>query len=512
MKRVVPLLLLACLPLLGQVRESVTVELVEVPVYITTSDGKPLRGLTKSDFELFIDGRPIPVETFDAVDFAAAPRVQAGGAPARPLRERRLYLLLFDLSFGTPAKLVRAQRAAEEALAHANPETDYFAVATYSASRGVFFLSSFVRDRAAVLRAIYTLHQAKVNDPLGIALSSAERATWISARDRGVSVAAEQEDFASMLEGEMADAIRGGESNQEQLRTPGNRLIEYEVGNLGDTAARLAALEGQKHVLFFTEGFTSTRVTDIKATSGPPRFDSRLLGFVNEMHDVFASAGVMLDAIDIKGLRHTFDSMENDALYMLARGTGGRVVANRNDLVEAIDSVTTAQSAVYILGFNPRDRKRGRITVKVRGTPRGAEVSYRQAFGYAKPKSGIDPLQLADILNNDVPQSGVTLNAGATIDAGGAEVAVSFPRAEVVPQLTADGGVDVFIYLFDEQGIPAAFKPKRIAFDAAARIPTGWVTLRERFDLPKGKYALKALLRVGGTNSLGFIRRDFMVE
>ncbi|MEK6374047.1 MAG: VWA domain-containing protein [Acidobacteriota bacterium] len=507
MKRL--LLLLVALPALAQVRESMTVEVVEVPVYVTTSAGKPVRGLTRDAFELFVDGKRQPIDFFDAVDFAAVP--SPNESPARPLRERRLYLLLFDLSFATPAKLVRAQRAAEQAVAHANSDTDFFAVGTYSAQRGVQFLSSFVRDRAAVLRAIYTLHSGKANDPLGIALSSAERATWVAAGEKDVAVASEQEEFASMLEGEMADAIRGGEANQEALRTPGNRLIEYQIGNLGDTAARLAALEGQKHVIFFTEGFQSARVTDIKSRSGPPRFDARMLDLVKEMHDTFVSAGVMLDTVDIKGLRHSFRDLENDALYMLSRDTGGRVVVNRNDLVEAIDSVTTAQSVVYVLGFHPADRKRGRISVRVKGLPRGSEVSYREGFGLARLKSGIDPLQLADIIVNDVPQTGVTLDSGVTPYDGGAEVAMSFSRAEVVPQLGPDAAVDILIYIFDEHRVPAGFKSKRIGFDSAARIPSGYVTLREPFELPKGKYTAKVLLRISGTNSLGFIRRDFEV-
>src|SRR5689334_6456730 len=104
-------LLLVPLAAPAQMRESVTVEVVEVPVYITTTDGQPIRGLTKDAFQLFVDGKAQPIEYFDAVDFATNGAAQA--PQARPLRERRLYLLLFDLSFATPAKLVRAQKAAE---------------------------------------------------------------------------------------------------------------------------------------------------------------------------------------------------------------------------------------------------------------------------------------------------------------------------------------------------------------------------------------------------------------
>ena len=38
---------------------------------------------------------------------------------------------------------------------------------------------------------------------------------------------------------------------------------------------------------------------------------------------------------------------------------------------------------VYILGFHPRDRKQGRISVKVHGLPRGSEIAYREGYGLA---------------------------------------------------------------------------------------------------------------------------------
>jgi VWFA-related protein len=509
---VVLLFLLIVPPGLAQVRESVTVEVVEVPVYITTSDGQPLRGLTKDAFELFVDGRRQPIEYFDAVDFAAPAGAQQPQAPTRPLRDRRLYLLLFDLSFATPAKLVRAQRAAEQALAHSNPDTDYFAVGTYSAQHGVQFLSSFLRDRAAVLRALYTLHSTKLHDPLGVSISSAERATWVSARESGVTVAAEQEDFASMLEGEMADAIRGGLANQEAVRQQGQRLIEFQLDNLTDVAARLAALEGQKHVIFFTEGFQSTRITDITAKQGPPQSDDRRLRVLRQMHETFVSAGVMLDTVDIQGLRHTFNSLENDALYMLARGTGGRVVVNRNDLVEAIDAVTTAQSVVYVLGFHPADRKRGTISVRVNGLPRGSEVSYREGFGFTKPSADVDPLRLADVLVNDLPQSGFRVATKFDPRPGGASLEFALFPQEIVPQLVEKTPyVDALLYVFDSSGATVMAKSERINFDTRLKDSQVPIVMRAKLDAPPGHYIVKLVAHVAGTQSLGFAKHDLEV-
>ena len=509
---VVFLLLLIAPAELAQVRESVTVEVVEVPVYVMSTDGKPLRGLTKDQFELFVDGKPVPIDYFDQVDFAASASAPQAQAAARPLRERRLYLLLFDLSFAQPATLVRAQRATEQAIAHANPDTDYFAVATYSAQHGVQFVSSFLRDRAAVLRALYTLHATKVHDPLGVAISSAERATWVSASEKGVAVAADQENLADMLEGEMAEAIRGGKANQDAVREPGQRLIEAQLDNLGDTAARLAALEGQKHVLLFTEGFQSTRLTDIKQTSGPPQFDSQRLGFLNRMHDTFVSAGVMLDTIDIKGLRHSFTDLENDALYALSRGTGGRVVVNRNDLTEAVQTVTTAQSVVYLLGFHPGDRKRGRISVRVNGLPRGTEVSYREGFGYVSAKGDVDALRLADVIVNEIPQNGFRIATRFQPRAGGAELEFAFFPQEIVPQLADKTPyVEALLYVFDAQGATVMAKSERIPFDARLKQEKAPVILRGKLDAPPGRYVVKAVAHIAGTQSLAFVKRDLEV-
>lgn len=496
----------------AQVRESVTVEIVQVPVYITTGDGHPVTGLTKDSFQLSVDGNPQPIEYFDVVDFAAAP---AGNAPAveRPRRERRLYLLLFDLTFGTPARIARAQKAAREAVIHSNPATDLFAVATYSSNHGIRFLSPFLADRAAIARAIYTLKSSSANDPLGVSLASAERAQWVTTMELGGTVSGADNDISSFLGTEVLDALKGGQANQDILKEPGNHLIEYELEALGDAAARLGPLEGQKHLLVFSEGFDSTRLTDIKANGHPPNLDARLLALVKKMHETFVSAGVTLDSVDIVGLRSTIGDLGNDALYMLSRDTGGRVIANRNNLVEAVDTLMQAQRTVYLLGFRQGDRKHGRITVHVNGLPRGAEVSYREGFGYVSQKAALDSLQLADILLNDVPQSGVSLSAGVRTSESGAEVAVSFSRAEVVPQLAdASPSAELLFYVFDQHGIAVAFKAKRISFSGPGKVATGYLTVLEPFELPKGKYSTKVLLRITGTRSLGFVRRDFSVE
>ena len=47
--------LLVVVPADAQVREGVTVEVIEVPVYVSMPDGTPVRGLTRDAFQLFVN-------------------------------------------------------------------------------------------------------------------------------------------------------------------------------------------------------------------------------------------------------------------------------------------------------------------------------------------------------------------------------------------------------------------------------------------------------------------------
>ncbi|HEV2721245.1 MAG TPA: hypothetical protein VG323_14580, partial [Thermoanaerobaculia bacterium] len=98
MTRAIAALFLFATAALGQVSESITVEVVEVPVYVTAADGTPIRGLTKDVFTLLVNGKPRTIDHFEEIDLRKpAPATAPASVPEKPsLHERRLYLLLFD--------------------------------------------------------------------------------------------------------------------------------------------------------------------------------------------------------------------------------------------------------------------------------------------------------------------------------------------------------------------------------------------------------------------------------
>ena len=144
----------------AQTHESITVQVVDVPVYVF-SHGKPIRNLTKDNFELFVNGKRQTIDYFDAIEFApstAAPSTPAEktvvAPPPSDPRERRLFLLLFDLThrFSRPAVLALARKSAITMVDRALPQ-DFFAVATYG-QLGVKFVIPFTRDHDVVRRAV----------------------------------------------------------------------------------------------------------------------------------------------------------------------------------------------------------------------------------------------------------------------------------------------------------------------------------------------------------------------
>src|SRR5216117_3500855 len=88
----------------------VDVRVIEVPVTVTDRSGNPVRGLTAANFQLFDDGRPQTITSFDNIDFASKQEVTA----ISPLNAnaRRSFLLLFDVGYSDIKSIVRAREAA----------------------------------------------------------------------------------------------------------------------------------------------------------------------------------------------------------------------------------------------------------------------------------------------------------------------------------------------------------------------------------------------------------------
>lgn len=515
MKRIacaVFLLLLVVPAVLAQVRESVTVSVVEVPVYVTAG-GEPITNLTRENFRLFVNGHAQSIDYFDQIDFATLSPERA-----RDPRQRRMYMLVFDLTV-TPNQLARAQRAAVKLLDDA-AENHSFAIATIGA-KPLAVIVPFTRDRMALRHAVRGLRVSLIGDPLHLALSADERGREIGGADG-------------------FDDPRF--SGADELDSDALSVIGNEIYELGEVATRLGGMEGYKHVVLLSRGFDATLLHGVGPArkrmdlrTGPlrslreldrPFYDSALttpnaalLADLRLMYEKFAKAGVFLDAIDTGGIRPLQTSWDNEALYALTRDTGGTVIDHRNDLTQAIQLLIDRQRVVYVLGFRPSTTNRGaatnRIDVKLVDVPRGARAAFRPSFStVADPPDNADRLRLADIVMNDIPQNGVTTTARVDTASDGATVEMEIPGREILAHAVADAvGAEAMFYVVSGSTV-VAFRTKKITVDvprAGAALQETPLRVRETFDLPPGKYAAKVLVRIDGSGALGFARSDFTI-
>lgn len=496
MKKLLAVTLFA-FPLFAQTHsESITVEVVDVPVYVYNANGA-LQNLKKDDFELYVNGKPQTIDYFDPIDFRAPAKSEAApaaAAPPRDIRDRRLFLLIFDCAFTRPEALDRARRAAV-AMIDASTPADYFSVAKFTSKDGLQLLTSFTNDHVVAKNAALSLRSSSLHDPLAITISANERehAEFMAIVNNDTGGRADVDPVE-------ADPVIGqlfGAASADSAKMPIIRLIQDQVNDFSDVAKRLAPFEGYKHVIVMSEGFSPTTAYS----------ESTLMQDMQAMAKAFRATGAVVDSIDL-GVS-TRDSFENDALRLMARETGGQFIQHENNLKTALNRISTASAVGYRLGFNmPKNAKKGdnTIDVKVRNVPSGTTLSFRRGFSttVTKPAPG-DGLLLADVILNDVPQTGVAPRI----------FFVQKPYVEVVVPvqelLAANGGkavnADVMFYVFDAKRAVVEFKNKKIVIPSDAKQD---IVLRDALKLPPGGgYTAKALLRVG--DSLGFAKQDFAI-
>lgn len=529
------------------------VVVVEVPVHVVM-DGQPVRGLTADDFTLYDDGAKQEIIGFEVIDLEAL--TEAGWHPELPVAARRHFLLLFDLSFAEPSAIVRARAAARDLVARSLHPSDLAAVATYTRSRGPQLVLGFTSDRRQIAAAIESLGLPQLYDrapdPLGFVIAE------LQAMGAEAALAAGQPDAG----GPLAQAAGGSPRGQidglimEHLKDivaylPGTQRAQLQnqvldlTRSFADLGQLLAGVQGRKHVVYFSEGFDSELLlgtTDVQETESMNRAaesgeywmvdsdrrygSSRMHGDLAAMVEQFRRADATIQAVDIGGLRasadlrpYRTDSGQN-ALFIMARETGGELYRNFNDLGEAMGRLLADTGVTYLLAFQPSGGLLADtyhpLKVKVKGLPRKARVHHRPGYYPPRPYDWQSP-------------SEIRLRAAQTVvrgEAGGeiplAVVAPPLPGPEALARvpvlLEVDGaallryhpgatlGAELYAYALDREGTVRDYFAKQLTLDLAR---TGEVLAQEglaflgTLDLPAGDYSLRVLVRNAQTGHLG---------
>jgi VWFA-related protein len=529
-------LLLFAASAFAQLQETVNVNIVEVPVSVVDSSGKPIRGLTAANFELYDGGKKQAITSFDKVDFGSKEQPLTALSPLNPAA-RRSFMLLFDLGFSSPRSLVRAQEAAQRFVTTAVQPGDLVGVGTIDIDHGFRLLTAFTTDHELVAAAISDPHSFRGSDPLQIGnkafvgdltMEVGEDTSLPTSGDKSPRThAAAATEIAELQE-------RLTRSNEQAIAS----RVEKQVDYLADLAKTLRAVPGRKQVILLSQGFDAKYLQgrDARDTKANARdFEAVTRGEVwnvdndqqygslasqsilDRMARAFRSSDVVLDAIDIEGVRVQADVASganfnsNAGLFLLSRPTGGEVFQNSNDLKSDFDRMLRAQEVVYVLGFQSPMANPGKfhdLKVKVVNSP--GRVSYR--LGYYENGGGTPlerTLTTAEIIVNDVPQNDVHMAAfAAPFPAGNGNfqvpVILDLNGADLARQARGSmAAAEIFVYAFDSEGIVRDRLYQRLTLDmkkVGDRLRAGGIRYYGTLVVPPGTYAIKSLVRAGETD------------
>lgn len=536
------ILLLAAAAAQAQVGESITVQYVEVPVSVVDRAGNPIRGLTQANFEVLDEGKKRAVAGFEAVDFST----RDASAPPIAAAARRNFLLLFDLTFSAPSSVAHAQAAAREFAAKMVAPDDRIAVASVDVTHGFRLLTSFTTDHALVDAAIANPAGYKTFDPLQLAGANLDR---------------EVTDFMNLptfaggnlagghhsVEDPQSDKIAAMNLEQDMYT---RNSISREITLLGGLTATLRAVRGQKHIVLLSEGFDPRLVQgrDAGATKeeqqehkylesgeiwnvdNEKRFGSSgALALVDQLRDIAKRADVILDAVDIKGVRGQTDARtgyerrpSNEGLHLLAAATGGTVFQNTNALADDLRRALRAQEVVYVLAFQAPVTEPGlfhELKVKLVNVPGGRAVARSGYYEVGGGSAAERALTNAEILVNDIAQDGVQVKsvvAPSAVEGEKAEVPVVI-QINGNDLMTADEPLvtmQIYTYAFDAGGKVRDSLVHRIVLDVSkvgAKLRQNGVKYYETLSLPPGRYVVKTLVNVEESEKKGFVRTDVVV-
>ena len=527
------------------VREEARAVLVEVPVNVVDKNGRPVENLTAADFEVFDDGKKQTITGFDVFDLRKPlPEPGPDEPPLHPAA-RRHFLILFDLSFGSPKAIVNSRRAAREFVVNRMKDSDLAAVATFSVEQGLRLLVTFTADRGQLAAAVDSLGFApladRTPDPLGLVMvppsqSNASGFQFISGSASQTTSGADAA-FADLLENLEVNRAR---SFRAIYRDRVARLLR----SLQQLAISLDSIPGRKHILYLSEGFDSRELEGSTREGGGSREanwaiqgqswkidsdtrwgNSTLQSSMEKALSFFNRSDCTIHAVDIGGLRAGSEISGVDqtvegqsSLYFMAEETGGQFLRNSNDLTDAFEKLVDRTGLMYVLAFQPvrvpENGKFHELKVKVRN--RSWHVSARS--GYTEPKSprvlsaaerklAMSEAVAAAVPKTDVPAWVLSAPLAPGADRSRVAVVVEVPgdrllKGHSAPQMN----VELFVYAIDRKGQTLDYLHQPVTIDlkvAEERLARAGLKFYGQMTLPPGEYTLRTLVRDNETGRFG---------
>jgi len=392
----------------------VNVSVVNVDVYVTDKQGRSVTGLTRDDFQVFENNRPVEITNFYAINDgksvtpltaveqeAVAPAPAPAAAPPGPPREaervrtpedQRLRMVVYIDNFNLePFHRNRVMRELRAFIGHRLGRDDQLMLVTY--------------DRELHIRRTFT------SDPSLIAAAMLELEK-ISAQ--GVHGVSERRDTLSRIQESRSVAEAEGLARTYAQSTYND--LSFSIDALKKLVDALAGMPGRKAVVYVSDGLQMIAGQDVfyavqnkygeSSTSLTQTLEFDASRRFNELSAQANANRITFYTIDAAGLR-TYESVsaENQGpgptapgmsqlidtvrisnlqspLQMMAEKTGGVAIINTNVVTPQLEKIARDFNTYYSLGYTPPHYGDGRyykIEVKVKNRK---DVVVRHREGY----------------------------------------------------------------------------------------------------------------------------------
>lgn len=390
----------------------INTELVQTGVIVTDKQGQFVDGLKKEDFELKVDGNPVPISFFESI-VAGSQREQVARAAGREtlvkasappsFRRRNIIFFIDDLHLSLDS-VGRTRKTLMDFIDKEMGQNDLVAIASPSGSIG--FLQQFTDNKDVLRAAVSRLTHIPYKSQEGGNGTDPPMTEYMA-------LAIERQEDPAVLKYYVDVCVRfalknpktGAPIEQCKLEVKNRaRLIllhastvvastYYSLDTLLQSAERLP---GSKLAFFISDGFL--------LDTGPRNFSSTLK--LRQVIDQARRAGVVVYTIDARGLisgapdatnSRPFDpngtlegtaareiAATQDAMNALAVDTGGRALRNQNLFGQWINKSIEENSRYYLLAWRPegdeqKQEKFKKIEVNVIGRP---DLKARFARGF----------------------------------------------------------------------------------------------------------------------------------
>jgi hypothetical protein len=245
------------------------------------------------------------------------------------------------------------------------------------------------------------------------------------------------------------------------------------------------------------------------------------------MLEEFRRADCTIQAVDIGGLRAGNDQGFQrkggaDSLLMMAKGTGGELYENYNDLSVAMGQMLHRTGVTYVLTYQPDEVKHDgefhKLRVELKNAPRGARIVHRPGYYAPLPFAKQSPLEKLlqtanDVMSGEESGSISTSVLVAPFQVPGTEKAYVPVLIEIDGKtLTANTTgtmlpAEIYVYALDQSGAVHDYLSQTMGLDlskAGTALTQNGLKFFGHLDLMPGDYSIRVLVRnsVSGASSL----------